>query len=262
MSQNGYRLEVVSDPKGLGIDRRAALSQEFVDLSLKASGGASWSTYVPGQVGWVNYYQTEGARPQDYDRLAMVYAGDQLAHFLALNVFWLDDTHPMLWIHVAITDPAHQGSGLLTMSTRALLAADWLRTVAPVTYPVFRTPNPVVYESMRAFAQNHLGSTELRVRGWFPQISEAGQLQAVPADVRAMAAELAKKLSPDCEWDGEHFVIRGYYKQFGPLYSHDTQFPCRVAGTRDYFARNVHLDTQDGLLVICEVDSHGGQPAD
>jgi hypothetical protein len=76
-----------------------------------------------------------------------------------------------------------------------------------------------------------------------------------------MASALAKRLSPDCEWDDEHFVIRGYYRRFGPLYSHEVQFPCRVAGTRDYFARNVHLDTQDGLLVICAVDSHGGQPA-
>ena len=261
-SPNGYRLEVIGAPRALDPDRREALTRDFVELSLKASGGRDWNTYVPGQVGWVNYYRTEGARPQDYDRLALVYAGSHLAHFTALNVLWLDEAHPVLWIHVAITDPRHQGSGLLSMSTRALLAPEWMRSVAPVTYPVFRTPNPVVYEAMRAFASTHLGSPEIRVRSWHPQIAEDGRLRAVPDDVRSMATTLAKTLSPDCPWDEDHFVIRGYYRQFGPLYSEDTQFPCRVAGTREYFAEHVHLDTQDGLLVICEVETNAGRRAE
>lgn len=256
MSQNGYRVEVVSEPKKLSEERRKVLSQEFTDLSVKASGGRNWSTYVPGKVGWADYYQTEGARPQDYDRMVLAYSGDQLAHFIALNVFWLDEKHPILWIHIAITDPVHQGAGILTMSSRALLTADWLKSVAPVTYAVFRTPNPVVYEAMKAFCLDHLNMGDLKVRAWYPEITEDSQLKTMPEEIRSLASTIARTLSPECPWDLEHFVIRGYFKKFGPLYSNDMQFPCRITGTRNYFAQNVHLQTQDGLLVIFVMDTH------
>jgi hypothetical protein len=258
MISNGYRLEVISTPKSLSAERCQVLSHEFTDLSVRASGGQDWSTYVPGQVGWANYYQTKGARPQDYDRMVLAYSDRQLAHFIALNVFWLDDRYPILWIHIAITDPAHQGFGVLTQSSRALLATDWLKTVAPVTYAVFRTPNPIVYEAMKAFCLEHITGNNLKVREWYPQINEAGQLQAIPEDIRFMASRIAQTLSPECMWDLEHFVIRGYFKKFGPLYSSDMQFPCRVAGTQHYFDQNVHLATQDGLLVIFKMDTHAG----
>jgi hypothetical protein len=256
MDQSGFRLEVISEPKALSAERLTVLRQEFTDLSLRASGGRNWSSYLPGQIGWADFYQTEGARPQDYDRLALVYAGTQLAHFIALNVFWLDKKYPILWLHVAITDPVHQGAGLLTMSSRALLAPDWMKTVGSVVYAVFRTPNPIVYEAMKAFCAHYFNTRDLKVRAWYPQINEHGQLEAVPEEVSAMAAAIAKTLSPDCPWDHEHFVIKGYFKKFGPLYSSDVQFPCRVAGTRDYFARNVHIQTQDGLLVICVMETN------
>jgi hypothetical protein len=253
-----YRVEVIDDPKALTAERCDLLAQEFTDLSVKASGGRNWSTYVPGRVGWAKYYETEGARPPDYDRMVLVYAGDELAHFIALNVFWLDEKHPILWIHIAITDPAHQGSGILTMSSTALLAADWLATVAPITYAIFRTPNPIVYEAMKAFCLDHLNGADLRVSAWYPQITEEGKLGPLPEEMRSMGATLAKSLSPDCPWDAEHFVIRGYFKKFGPLYSNTVQFPCRVAGTRNYFAQNVHLEDQDGLLVIFVMNTNAG----
>jgi hypothetical protein len=256
MSQNGYRLELVSDPKTLSMGRRQVLIEEFTELSVKASGGRNWSNYVPGKVGWADYYQTEGARPQDYDRLALVYAGDRLAHFIALNVFWLEQKYPILWIHIAITDPVHQGAGILTMSSRALLSADWLKTVAPVTYAVFRTPNPIVYEAMKAFCLDHRNTGAMKATAWYPRINEHGQLDAVPEDVRSMASNIAKMLSPECPWDPEHFVIRGYFKKFGPLYSNDMQFPCRVPGTQNFFDQNVHLQTQDGLLVIFVMEAN------
>jgi hypothetical protein len=267
MSQNVYRLERVSDPKALSAQQCEVLMQEFAALSLKASGGRDWSTYVPGRVGWANYYSAEGARPQDYDRLVLVYDGSRLAHFIALNVIWLDEQHPVLWIHTAITDPADQGAGLLAQSSRALLAPDWMRTVAPVTYMAFRTPNPIIYEAMKAFCLDHLSTDDLKVRAWYPQITEEGQMQAVPEEVCSMASTIAKTLSPECPWDEEHFVIRGYFKKYGPLYNKDVQFPCRVAGTQNFFAQNVHLQTQDGLLVICEMATdaasvpHNGVPA-
>jgi hypothetical protein len=257
-SHSAYRVEVIEQPKTLSTERCSALTQEFTDLSVKASGGRDWSTYVPGRVGWANYYQTEGARPQDYDRMVLVYAGNELAHFIALNVFWLDEKHPILWIHIAITDPAHQGAGILTMSSTALLSADWLKTVAPITYAIFRTPNPIVYEAMKAFCLDHLNSDDVKVSTWYPQINERGQLEPLPEDIRTMAAKLAKTLSPECPWDAEHFVIRGYFKKFGPLYSNTVQFPCRVAGTRNYFEQNVHLETQDGLLVIFVMKTNAG----
>lgn len=257
-SHSAYRVEVIEQPKTLSTERCSALTQEFTDLSVKASGGRDWSTYVPGRVGWANYYQTEGARPQDYDRMVLVYAGNELAHFIALNVFWLDEKHPILWIHIAITDPAHQGAGILTLSSTALLSADWLKTVAPITYAIFRTPNPIVYEAMKAFCLDHLNSDDVKVSTWYPQITERGQLEPLPEDIRAMAAKLAKTLSPECPWDAEHFVIRGYFKKFGPLYSNTVQFPCRVAGTRNYFEQNVHLETQDGLLVIFVMKTNAG----
>jgi hypothetical protein len=256
MTQNKYRLEVIANPKTLAADRCRVLSEEFTDLSVKASGGRNWSTYVPGRTGWANYYQTEGARPQDYDRMVLVYAGDQLAHFIALNVFWLDEKHPILWIHIAITDPAHQGAGILTMSSEALLSAEWLATVAPVTYAVFRTPNPIVYEAMKAFGRDHASSEGMRVVAWYPDISEQGKLEPLPEDIRAAGAKIAKTLSPECPWDAEHFVIRGYFKRFGPLYDTEIEFPCRVTGTRDFFSQNVHLETQDGLLVIFVMHAH------
>jgi hypothetical protein len=261
MTRSAYRFEVVSNPKALDRERLRGLTQEFTEVSLRASGGRDWINYVPGHVGWKDFYQTEGARPQDYDRLVLIYAGTELVHFIALNVFWLDEKHPIIWLHVAITDPVHQGSGLLRMSSRALLTADWMKTVAPIAYAVFRTPNPIVYEAMKAFCADHFNTSDLRVRAWYPLINECGELEAVPENVRAMATALAKTLSPDCPWDADHFVIKGYFKKFGPLYSSDVQFPCRVVGTRDYFTRNVHLQTQDGLLVICEIETSAGASA-
>jgi hypothetical protein len=256
MNQRDYKLEVIAKPKTLNAERCRVLSKEFTELSVKASGGRDWSLYVPGRVGWTKYYQSAGARPQDYDRMVLVYAGEQLAHFIALNVFWLHDEHPILWIHIAITDPAYQGAGLLTESSTALLAADWLKTVSPVSYAVFRTPNPIVYEAMKAFCLDHLSTGDLKVSTWYPDISDEGQLRPMTDKVHFLASDIAKSLSPECLWDSEHFVIRGYFKKFGPLYNTDMKFPCRVLGTRTYFEQHVHLRTQDGLLVIFELNTN------
>jgi hypothetical protein len=96
------------------------------------------------------------------------------------------------------------------------------------------------------------------VRAWYPDIDGEGKLRPMGNEIRSLASTIAETLSPECPWDAEHFVIRGYFKKFGPLYSNEIQFPCRVAGTRAFFAENVHLQTQDGLLVIFLMDSNVG----
>lgn len=249
-----YRLEVISEPHSLSPEREKQLIDAFINLSCKASGGENWEIYQPAREGWTEFYKGKGGRPSDYDRLVLAYDGDELIHFTGLQVLRIEPDYILLWIHIAITDPAYQGSGALMHSLLELLHPDWLLTLDRFTHVIFRTPNPIVYEAMRAFARHYSSSPRMRVTAYYPKIKPDGTREAVPEEIQDVMLRAAKVLSPECPYDSDSFVIKGYFKRFGSLYK-DTDFPCRVEGTKRYFEHYLDGSNQDGLLVMLSLDA-------
>jgi GNAT superfamily N-acetyltransferase len=255
-AQPSYRAEVIPRPAELTAERIEELTQQFSDISWRATGGPDWQSYPPARDGWYGYYCEPGGRPQDYDRLVLVYEGDQLVHFTGLTVFRPDPQDvSFIWVHVAITLPEYQGHGLLRLAIETILDPAWLKGFGRELFFIFRTPNSIVYEAMRNIARG-FEADGIRVEAWYPEINQAGEMDAIPDEVRRMAIRVAQRISPECEFRPDIFVIRGYYKRYGPLYK-EHSFPCQNPATRAYFQRNLDNSNQDGLFIFIHLVDTG-----
>lgn len=249
--EGGYRIEVIDRPSELDHDRSVSLAQAFTQLSAQATGGPDWKTYRPGFDGWRDYYDSKGGRPHDYDRLVLAWFGRDLVHFSGAKVVSIPKGVTLVWFQIAITDPHHQSGGLLLRAIDSLLAAPWLRTLEGDLFAVFRTPNPIVYEAMRAVARAPFSGW--RIKEWYPQITGPDSIAPVPPAVADLARRIASTLSPDRPFKPATFVIDGYFKEYGPLYK-TLEFPCRNEATKAFFARNLDDSNQDGLMTLVRIE--------
>jgi hypothetical protein len=240
------RVSLVDQPGALSPSARSELTAKLVDLSWRATAGAAGESYEVGQRGWEAYYGSVGNRVSDYDRMVLVEQDERLLHAMCVQTLRLGDT-TLVWIHIAITDPAYHASGLLGLAAAAMFAPGWLGTLPAPRAAVFRTPNPIAYEAVRALAPRLSARAQV-----YPQIEASGVLSPTPERVRALCQQVSAQLSPGCEFDPETFVLRGYYKQFGALYS-SFDFPCRSPGVAKYFSKALDAKGMDGLVIWVEL---------
>jgi len=236
-------LKVLDRPQEMKPQYAEHLAGAFAEISARATGGKDWQVYSPGQDGWRDYYASPGGRPRDYARLVVGYAGERVVHFTALDVLQIGG-YDVIWFHIAITEPEFQGAGVLLKAVAALLDPMWMERFSSTVHVVFRTPNPIVYESLQAIPP----PLRWRIVGRYPEIKETG-LPEAPEEIRSFAKAVAARLSPECPYDSERFVIKGYFKKYGALYQ-NLNFPCRNPVTSSFFKQQLDELNQDGLLTI------------
>jgi hypothetical protein len=252
MVDGDYDIRLVTDPNALGPEQAARLTSDFVDVSWRATGGPAWEAYTVAKAGWEKYYADVGNRPEDYNRLALVYYRGRLIHFTGVQVVALDERVRLVWVHVAITDPAHQGKGALALAAKGMFDRRWLGEMPAGTLLVFRTPNPIAYEAMRSLATLVLPNPR-----WYPNIADDGRAEPVPDDVRDLAVRISSKLSPESRFDPDTFVVHGYYGRYGDLYR-QYDFPCRNQSIKRYFDAHVNERAHEGIMVLIRFGGGGG----
>lgn len=84
--------------------------------------------------------------------------------------------------------------------------------------------------------------------GRFPKILSATRVEA-PQEIRDLARVVVERLSPECPYDDERFIIKGYFKKYGALYQ-NLDFPCRNPLTQSFFTTALDSTNQDGLLTV------------
>ena len=203
--EKNLRVEVLERPASLSPEQRAQLIDEFVKLACQTTGGNEWRSYEPAINGWREYYNGVGARPQDYDRLMLIYDGDLLVHFTGIVLFELEPSLRFIYVRTAMTLKQYHGTGLLKTAILGLLSKEWLRSIGEA-YLILRTANPIVYEATNHLVTNFLAGPDLEFI-CYPTIKSDGGLDFVPEHIRELAMRVAKKTSPDAilhrcfEWE-------------------------------------------------------------
>ena len=246
-TESSLRLDILTEPASLPKPKCDELIDAFVELSYQTTGGDDWQSYRPAIEGWREYYNAVGARPQDYDRLVLIYDGDLLVHFTGVTRFRLGPSLDFTWMRSSMTLRKHHGGGMLKMAILSVFSPEWLRELGETCF-VVRTANPIVYEATRNLSLGLAASHNLSFT-WYPEINIAGELDPVPDGIRDLAWRVAKKTCPGCDFIRETFVNKGYFKRFAPLYR-EPAFPCDNAATKKYFESVVDYSNQDGILVL------------
>src|ERR1044072_950200 len=182
-----FRTIIVNDPANLPESECKELINAFVELSYKTTGGRDWESYRPAIEGWKDYYNAVGARPQDYNRLVLIYDHQTLVHFTGVTLFELEPEHRFVWMRSSMTLKQYHGAGLLKTAILAVLSPEWLRHLGEV-YFIIRTANPIVYEATRNLVRDYAADPDLGL-DWnlYPEINDAGELDPVPNEIRDLA---------------------------------------------------------------------------
>lgn len=224
------------------------LLRALVRVSALATSRGDLS-YQPALEGWRRYYGTRGDRPQDYDRLSLVYANDELVSIAALKLLTtrLEAPVDVIWLQLILTAPEFQQTAATVRALSGLLLARDFQGRLRGGYLVARTPNPLVYEATRRLRAWANRRSEIEFSSVLPAITAAGELAPVPDAHRAALNDIVGLISRPEKFNRDTFVVSGYYAAFGALYK-DYTFACTSPEVRDYFARHVRWDTQDGLF--------------
>jgi hypothetical protein len=249
-AKKNYRFHIVTEPAGLTEQKSKELTDTFVSLACQTTGGEDWQSYRPAIEGWREYYTTPGARPQDFDRIVLIYDEDQLVHFTGVTRFDLDPSHHFVYIRIAMTLKQYHRAGLLRSAVLSVLSPEWIKHNGEF-YFVSRTANPVIYETTRQFAREFSATSDLDLT-MYPQITEECELEPMPDEIRDLAGRVAEKISPGCGLDPSTFLNRGYYKRFGPIYKEPVYYSHNPVTNR-YFEQTLDHSNQDGILLLIHV---------
>jgi hypothetical protein len=252
---SALRGELIVSPSELSAERSAELTADIVRLSTLATSQGDLS-YRPALEGWTRYYTTLGDRVQDYHRLSLIYAGQTAISIAALKLFRTknDPQMDVIWLQLILTRPDFQNTAATVRALTQLLADPSLLRQLGRGYLVARTPNPLVYEAARRMG------TWIGKRGMFevgavlPTILPGAQLAPIPSEHAAHLQEIVGMISDPSKFKIETSVVAGYYAAFGDLYK-NYDFRCRNAAVREYFARHVRWETQDGFFLAVPFDA-------
>lgn len=241
-----FRFTIISQPAGIQGTDLLELKEQCIELCRRATGGPRWRTFHEGREAWTKYYETVGTRVNDFDRLSLAFDGSTLVHMSAAHVIpagaWT-----VVWLHTVMSDPDNQHVGLLAKAMEGMFAPAWVQTLSGRLALAIRTPNPVVYEAARKLAPRLFPSVRI-----YPDISPSGLAAIPPQEIQDLARSVAARLSPDCLFLINSFVIKGYYREYEGQFG-DVDFPAGDAGVRGYFDRNVQRGERDGILILVAI---------
>jgi hypothetical protein len=243
-----YSVEYLHDTKACSKGKRDQITDGLIEVTWRAVRGPDPAYFETSFEGWTSFYAETGNRVEDYDRLLLIYIDGRLIHFTGIMSLQLSKELSIVWAHISATDPDHQGRGVLSRSLAALVDIDWLRSFPGRTYVVCRTPNPLIYEAMRKV----IGMVPAWEPMFHPKINADGSVERPAEEARRVAEQIAFRLSPECDFDSETFVMRGFLKKYGEIYR-EIPPPSRKEGTTRFFDQHIDIGNQDALLVIFEV---------
>jgi hypothetical protein len=247
-----HKLEIFEKDELVDKEKIAYLTDQFSLISWKATGGQNWQEYIPAKEGWAKYYKSEGGRPQDYDRLIILYdAQGKVIHFTGLTILNVGDER-IIWVHVTITDPKDQGTGVLNKALIKLFDFEWMRSLCASPKIIFRTPNPIVYNAMRSNVKHLQALHQNLLMDYFPKISDEGDLDPIPSEIQELGKSISKLISPTREFLPDKFIIKGYYKDYGALYS-DHKFNSYLSELQNFFRDHLDDENEDGFFILINV---------
>lgn len=236
-------VRLLDRPSSLPPAEAADINAALTNVLWRSFRGSDIRSWTQSRDAWRAFYATEGNRVQDFDRVALVYEGRRLVQCAALRVLRLDATTTAVWAALTATDPGSQGRGRLAQSMAALVDPSWQATFTGRVYAVARTPNPITYVALRDL----VSLKPAWAAGFHPCIDDNGDVAPPSPETRATAAQVAATLSPECEYDADRFVIRGFLTKYGALYAHRDHVTSREAGANAFFDR---MARDDGLLIF------------
>lgn len=244
-------LKLFENPSLLSKEEVDKFTKEFSLISWKATGGEHWETYLPAKEGWERYYLEEGSRPQDYDRLVVVFdENNKVIHFTGLTIFETQ-YEKIVWVHIIITEPEYQGNGFLKNVLFKLFDEQWLRSLGKELIVMFRTPNPLVYYTMTQFSQLLIRKYKDISFDYHPKINRDGVIEEIPDHIQKLGQRISKLISPQREFIPSKFIIKGYYKDYGALYeNHD--FRIRNESLQNVFRQFLDDSNEDGFFIIIQ----------
>lgn len=256
-AEKSYRVHIITEPASLSEEKSKELTDAFVNLACQTTGGEDWQSYRPAIEGWREYYTSPGARPQDFDRIVLIYDDDQLAHFTGVTIFDLSPSHKFVYIRIAMTLKQYHHDGLLGRAVLSVFSPEWMQQIGEF-YFVSRTANPVIYEITRYFAREFSAKSDLDLT-MYPQITDNCELESMPDHICDLAVRVAEKISPGCGLDPKTFVNKGYYKRFGPIYKEPVYYSHNPV-TNTYFENTLDHSNQDGILILVHVKPRAHPP--
>jgi hypothetical protein len=253
--KKNFLFNLIDSPRDLDNQTIDFYTKEFTHISIKATGGEDFIHYTPAVEGWTKYYLEKGNRPQDYDRLIVVQdEWGNVIHFTGLTLFDYKEKK-IIWVHITISDPAYHGNILLKRAWFYLFDLNWIKKMNNEVVIMFRTPNPLVYYSMRRFIII-IEKTNSTVKcDFYPKIDEQGMMDEIPEEIKDFGYDLSKLISPDSEFIKDKFIIKGYYKNYGALYeNHD--FKIKNTELQDKFRNELDDTNEDGIFVLIKIKSN------
>jgi hypothetical protein len=240
------RVELIADPRRLTPEEDDRFNLEIADLAARACGGPEACDDPAVREGWRNYCSLPGGRTRDHDRVVLVWDGDRLIGFNGLLVQHLEPDVTLLWYRAAGTDPEYQGRGGFSEAFDTMLDPSWVTSFGPPTYWVYRTPNPVIYESVRRLWSKYPAWSERL----FPKITPDGDALPVATEEREIGIRIASSLWPDCELDPETFVLKDFLGKYGQDIWRVPVATSSDAGVNRFFERHLRPNNQDALMAF------------
>ncbi|MEA2467274.1 MAG: hypothetical protein QOJ57_1400 [Thermoleophilaceae bacterium] len=265
-ARHGCEVELIAEPRDLSQERADALNENVADLAWRACGGEAGRDDPNVGRGWREYCTAPGGRAQDHDRLVLFWDGDKMVGFNGLVVSRIEPggaahpdgaaqpdgaAHPdgatLLWWRAAGTDPAYQARGIFGTALSTMLDPDWLTSFDGPTYWVYRTPNPVIHESVRKWWRRYPDWAERL----YPAITTDAELEPIDPVTRAIATHIATALWPDCEFDPATFVIKDFLDKYGRDIWRVPPAESSNPGANSFFRQHLRPGNQDALLGVC-----------
>src|SRR6266511_2383337 len=134
-AEKTWAAELIS-PKSLDSKALDQLNDDMVDLSWRVCRGPDPTYWSEALEGWKTYFEEGGGYAQDYDCLAGARYGNILIHYCGYSVLPLGEDATLIWGHVGLTDPEHQGAGVLA-AARDLLVEDFFARMGDFTSPTY-----------------------------------------------------------------------------------------------------------------------------
>src|SRR3954469_25001566 len=209
-SRHGCEVQLIAEPRELDEERVEQIDEAVADLAWRACGGEAGRDDPSVGRGWREYCTSPGGRANDHDRLVLFWDDGRMVGFNGLVVSRMPQAPAeghqeatLLWWRAAGTDPAYQAKGIFGAACSTMLDPDWLTSFGGPTYWVYRTPNPVIHESVRKWWHRHPHWAERL----YPPTPEQGELEPIDPATRAVAARIASHLWPDSPFDPDTFVL-------------------------------------------------------
>jgi hypothetical protein len=249
-ADHDYYAEVVANAREIDEERASVLNAIYAELACRACGGEADDEESQAAIrqGWESYCTSPGGRCQDFDRLVLVWHGDEMVGFSGYVVQEIEGGITVLWYKAAGTDPGHQGHGAMGAARDAISDLNWLTSYGSPSWWVMRTPNPLVYDIARKWWAGH---PDWYSR-YYPKVTDDGDLGPIDEHAKEIGERIAKGMWPECEYDRDKLVLKDFLGEHGKDIWRVKAPISPQPGTQKFFEQNLRSNNEDAMMTFCE----------